>query len=131
MYDGPTVLSPLITTLNDVRLIPPPVFSTGSTLTMAYKTYPNSGLLDMSYTSTDKGAILQVYNNMTCIRVFILLMFKYIGRGCGGKIFNVKGTVTSPMYPNLYRVSSTCRWDIAVPRPNSVKVVFKGVKYKY
>ncbi|KAL5234243.1 hypothetical protein ACI65C_001653 [Semiaphis heraclei] len=101
VYDGPTVLSPLLTTLNDVRLIPPPVFSTGSTLTMAYKAYPLSGLLDMSYTSTDQG------------------------RGCGGKMFNVKGTVTSPMYPRLYKVSSTCRWDIAVPRPNSVKISFK------
>jgi len=46
-------------------------------------------------------------------------------------MFNVKGMVTSPMYPKLYRVSSTCRWDIAVPRPNSVKISFKGVKYKY
>ncbi|XP_022177373.1 cubilin-like [Myzus persicae] len=101
VYDGPTVSSPLITTLEDMRLIPSPIFSTGSTLTMAYKTYPSSGLLDMSYTSTDRG------------------------RGCGGKMFNVKGTVTSPMYPNLYRVSSTCRWDIAVPRPNSVNISFK------
>jgi len=67
VYDGPTVLSPLVTTLNDVRLIPPPVFSTGSTLTMAYKTYPHSGLLDMSYTSTDQGATIQVYNDITCI----------------------------------------------------------------
>lgn len=69
VYDGSNVSMPLITTLNDVRLIPPPIFSTGPSLTMAYKTYPKPGSLDMSYTSTDKGKILQVYSNIisTCI----------------------------------------------------------------
>ncbi|KAL4149890.1 hypothetical protein QTP88_003741 [Uroleucon formosanum] len=103
VYDGPNVLSPLVITLDGASVIPAPIFSNGSTLTMAYKAYPRRGLLDMSYTSTDQG------------------------RGCGGRIYNVKGMVTSPMYPNLYKVSSTCRWDIAVPRPNSVKISFKGV----
>jgi len=128
VYDGPNVLSPLVTTLDDGSVIPAPIFSNGSTLTMAYKSYPRRGLLDMSYTSTDQGAIQQVYNDITCFKVCILLMCCFrIGRGCGGRIYNVKGMVTSPMYPNLYKVSSTCRWDIAVPRPNSVKISFKGV----
>uniref|UniRef100_A0A2H8TEF1 Cubilin n=1 Tax=Melanaphis sacchari TaxID=742174 RepID=A0A2H8TEF1_9HEMI len=101
VYDGPNVSATLLTILNDNRLIPPPIFSTGPSLTMVYKTYPIPGLLDMSYTSTDQG------------------------RGCGGRMFNVKGTVTSPMYPNLYRVNSVCRWDIAVPIPNSIKIIFQ------
>jgi len=119
---------PLITTLNDIRLIPPPIFSTGPSLTMAYKTYPKPGSLDMSYTSTDKGKILQVdtYIISTCI-IYWCVVSPRIGRGCGGSMFNVKGTVTSPMYPNLYRVSSVCRWDIAVPKPNSVKITFQGM----
>lgn len=57
VYDGPTVSSPLLTTLNDNFKTPYPVFSTGPSLTMAYKTINWLGLLDMSYTSTDQGRI--------------------------------------------------------------------------
>jgi len=50
-----------------------------------------------------------------------------IGRGCGGKMFNMDGTIMSPMYPMVYNKSSTCRWDIAVPRPKAIRVQFKSM----
>lgn len=49
----------------------------------------------------------------------------YSGRGCGGRMFNTEGIVTSPMYPLTYRKSTICRWDIAVPRPYPVIIMFK------
>ncbi|CAI6368736.1 unnamed protein product [Macrosiphum euphorbiae] len=103
VYDGPSISSPQVTTLNGMyKMTSHPVFSTGPSLTIAYKTTGGwIGLLDMSYISTDQG------------------------RGCGGKMFYMDGTITSPMYPMVYNKSSTCRWDIAVPRPNAIRVQFK------
>ncbi|XP_029345463.1 cubilin isoform X3 [Acyrthosiphon pisum] len=102
VYDGPSVSSPLVTTIRDRFRTPYAVFSTGTSLTMAYKTTDNwTGILDMSYTSTDQG------------------------RGCGGKMFNMDGTIMSPMYPMVYNKTSTCRWDITVPRPNAIRIQFK------
>jgi len=55
------------------------------------------------------------------------IIFEYTGRGCGGKMFNVGGVLTSPLYPLLYRKSATCRWDIEVPRPYPITIAFRGV----
>ncbi|MBO8695557.1 hypothetical protein INO35_14385, partial [Staphylococcus aureus] len=57
------------------KITPYPVFSTGPSLTIAYKaTDILIGFFDLSYTSTDQG------------------------RGCGGKMFNMDGMIMSPLY---------------------------------
>ncbi|XP_029345465.1 cubilin isoform X2 [Acyrthosiphon pisum] len=103
VYDGPSVSSPQVTTLNEkYKITPYPVFSTGPSLTIAYKaTDILIGFFDLSYTSTDQG------------------------RGCGGKMFNMDGMIMSPLYPMVYSKSSTCRWDLAVPRPNPIRIMFR------
>lgn len=110
-----------------------PVFSTGPSLTIAYKTTGGwIGLLDMSYISTDQGrmsaktALLIAVLKYYCV-FYWLMSDTNIGRGCGGKMFYMDGTITSPMYPMVYNKSSTCRWDIAVPRPNAIRVQFKSM----
>lgn len=84
----------------------------------------------MSYTSTDQGRMSAI-TIITMVRKLCILLayvgFKYIGRGCGGKMFNMDGVIMSPMYPTLYNKSSTCRWDIAVPRPNRITIKFSGM----
>lgn len=76
VYDGPSISSPLVTTLRDKHRTPYPVFSTGPSLTMAYKTtHKWIGLLDMSYTSTDQGRMSAItalylrglYILLTCV----------------------------------------------------------------
>jgi hypothetical protein len=58
--------------------------------------------------------------------LFTLFYFN-IGRGCGGRIFNIEGIITSPMYPSLYRKDAACKWEIAVPRPNPIRITFRGL----
>lgn len=62
VYDGPSISSPLIINLNRRTRsgIPSPIFSTGPSLTMSYEIdYPDGDIaFDISYTSTDQGAIL-------------------------------------------------------------------------
>jgi len=59
-----------------------------------------------------------------------MLDTKYIGRGCGGKMFNMDGMIMSPMYPMVYNKNSTCRWDLEVPRPNPIRIMFRGMYHK-
>ncbi|XP_050435751.1 cubilin [Adelges cooleyi] len=104
VYDGSSTSAPLLAKLTDSSQVytPVPIFSSASTLTMHYKvSRADSGTMDFSYTSTDQG------------------------KGCGGRLFNTKGTVTSPMYPKLYRNGTTCRWDIAVPAPQPIGIAFR------
>lgn len=49
---------------------------------------------------------------------------KWIGRGCGGAIYNYGGTFTSPFYPNPYRNRSVCVWEVSVPRGMKVSLQF-------
>ncbi|XP_044765339.1 LOW QUALITY PROTEIN: cubilin-like [Coccinella septempunctata] len=37
------------------------------------------------------------------------------GRGCGGKIFDQHGTISSPFYPNNYTDEAICTWEINIP----------------
>ena len=47
------------------------------------------------------------------------------GRGCGGRIYNYGGVFTSPMYPNSYRNSSVCVWDVSVPKGMKILLHFR------
>ncbi|XP_053955149.1 cubilin homolog [Anastrepha ludens] len=42
--------------------------------------------------------------------------------GCGGEIYTIQGVISSPSYE--HRNFSECRWDISVPEPNRIEVVF-------
>lgn len=62
---------------------------------------------------------------------FTTILDTNIGRGCGGKMFNKDGTIVSPMFSMVYNKNSTCRWDIAVPRPHPITIQFRGVYADY
>ncbi|KAK0081191.1 hypothetical protein PV325_012606, partial [Microctonus aethiopoides] len=101
IHDG-DFSAPLLATLCGMQT-PSPVFSTGNKLSLhsisdrGY-TWEN---YDITYTSTDKG------------------------QGCGGKIYNYNGRFTSPLYPNNYRNSSSCVWDVSVPRGFIITLEFE------
>lgn len=74
--------------------IPDPVFSYTNKLYIhvySEQTYPYMLSYDVGYTSTDAG------------------------RGCGGTLYNYKGWVSSPLYPNEFRNNTVCKWTITVP----------------
>ncbi|XP_068906568.1 cubilin-like isoform X2 [Tenebrio molitor] len=83
--------------------IPNPVFSTKNKLwihswnKMGFK-LPSH--FDVVYTSSDKG------------------------RGCGGTLYNYKGTFSSPSYPLGYKGSTPCVWDVRVPIGMRVAIKF-------
>ncbi|KAF4524800.1 hypothetical protein B566_EDAN010175 [Ephemera danica] len=83
-------------------IIPSPIFSTGNKLYIKSWTTPSSWYrhYDLTYMTTDKG------------------------RGCGGRIFNTAGSVTSPLYPSNLRNNTECRWDITVPEQSIVQMRF-------
>ncbi|CAG5044806.1 unnamed protein product [Parnassius apollo] len=68
------------------------VFSTGRNLLLYnHPVDKNQVTFDSNYVVTDKG------------------------RGCGGKLHNVVGRVTSPMYPAIYRHKNICEWELETP----------------
>ncbi|KAF4529658.1 hypothetical protein B566_EDAN017694 [Ephemera danica] len=80
---------------------PSPIFSTGNKLYIKFWTTQQVYFqYDLTYMTTDKG------------------------RGCGGRIFNTAGSVTSPLYPSNIRNNTECRWDITVPEQSIVKIKF-------
>ncbi|XP_045485243.1 cubilin-like [Pieris rapae] len=46
------------------------------------------------------------------------------GRGCGGKLVNELGRITSPMYPEVYRKRSTCEWELETPIGTRLRLHF-------
>ncbi|KAG5881771.1 hypothetical protein JTB14_021141 [Gonioctena quinquepunctata] len=74
--------------------LPNPVFSFSNKLFIHARNSIERGFLmryDFVYTSTEDG------------------------RGCGGELFNNKGKIYSPMYPDVFRNDTTCTWLIQVP----------------
>ncbi|KAJ8923869.1 hypothetical protein NQ315_010451 [Exocentrus adspersus] len=73
--------------------VPSPVFSYTNKLYIHvyYKRNSYTQSYDIGYTSTDAG------------------------RGCGGELYNYRGWVSSPLYPNEFRNNTVCRWAIRVP----------------
>ncbi|KAL1493429.1 hypothetical protein ABEB36_011486 [Hypothenemus hampei] len=47
------------------------------------------------------------------------------GKGCGGELFNYKGSFTSPMYPDINRNDIECKWEVRVPKGDKVALKFK------
>lgn len=45
------------------------------------------------------------------------------GPGCGGDLYNTRGVITNPFYPNNVRNNSDCRWNIRVP--SNLKVLLR------
>ncbi|XP_075972498.1 cubilin homolog [Anticarsia gemmatalis] len=76
------------------------VFSTGRYM-LLHSDYSSSPLMyDMNYVITDKGV------------------------GCGGKLHNIIGTVTSPMYPETYRKINVCEWELETPTGTNLMLKF-------
>ncbi|KAI5643882.1 CUB domain-containing protein [Phthorimaea operculella] len=46
------------------------------------------------------------------------------GRGCGGKLQNVLGSVTSPLYPDTYQKQATCEWELETPSNTRLRLKF-------
>ncbi|CAK1552576.1 unnamed protein product [Leptosia nina] len=68
------------------------VFSTGRYLLMHNHIHEaDQTLYDLNYVVTNKG------------------------RGCGGKLVNELGRITSPLYPDTYRKRSSCEWELETP----------------
>ncbi|KAF6211631.1 hypothetical protein GE061_012144 [Apolygus lucorum] len=113
IYDGMDTSqeSKLLVQIKRNLLVPAPVFSHSSSLTISITIGSRTGpvSLDLTYTTTTEG------------------------RGCGGNIFNYGGVFTSPLYPRNVRNFTTCRWDVAVPYGGAIELEFTtfdlGPKY--
>ncbi|CAF4844414.1 unnamed protein product [Pieris macdunnoughi] len=75
-----------------------------------------SSYIMQSVTST--GRYLLLHNVMKGTEQ-IMYNINYVttdkGRGCGGRLINEFGRITSPMYPEVYRKRSTCEWELETP----------------
>lgn len=58
--------------------------------------------MDITFTSTDKG------------------------RGCGGSIYDISGTFTSPMYPMDFRNDTKCIWYLKGPPGTRMQLTING-----
>ncbi|XP_033761795.1 cubilin-like [Pecten maximus] len=99
--NGSTVTDPVAATLCGFA-IPDPIFGTGNSLWMAFRTdgsitHPG---FDITYTASTAGM------------------------GCGGNITGINGSLTSPGYPGNYTERHSCRWLITVPGRRVVRATF-------
>ncbi|XP_050328157.1 cubilin homolog [Bactrocera neohumeralis] len=88
-----------------------------------FDSHTNSSLQKIcSYTGNDKA----LFSNTNKLRIHLKMSgyytrfeFTYLasqdGPGCGGNIYNTRGTIVNPFYPNNVRNNSDCRWNIRVP----------------
>lgn len=78
-----------------------PAFSTGRYMLLhSHKNNGDRVYYELNYITTDKGP------------------------GCGGKLINEIGIVTSPMYPEKYRKQSSCEWQLETPYGTHLKLHF-------
>ena len=76
--------------------------------------------------------IIHLINSRSALFYSLFINYKCtrarIGSGCGGSVFNTRGTVTSPGYPGNVSRTTDCRWELAVPIGMLVKIDFPGNK---
>ena len=84
--------------------IPASIFSSGNNLWFRFSASANSFSrgYDITYTSTTEG------------------------RGCGGEMFNTRGTLTSPGFPSSFAQTSDCTWKLKVPTGQRIEIRFTG-----
>ncbi|KAK9890452.1 hypothetical protein WA026_010538 [Henosepilachna vigintioctopunctata] len=104
VYDGHTKDSPLLMK-HCGSGNPTPVFS-------------NSNKMWINVTRTNKR--LNLYSKIDATFISTTR-----GKGCGGKIFDKTGIITSPMYPKNYTSDSTCVWKIQGPFGVKMSISFR------
>ncbi|KAF4532443.1 hypothetical protein B566_EDAN014448 [Ephemera danica] len=77
-----------------------------------------------SLTNTHKPTFCGIGKQMEFYSLTNEVQIAFKSRGCGGRIFNTAGSVTSPLYPSNIRNNTECRWDITVPEQSIVKIKF-------
>ena len=145
MYDGNSTSSPVLATLCG-RRIPRTIHSTGRDLFFRFSLTASSswyrGSYDITYTSSMvHGTGIYIYflnQNLQLIvlklelqnvKILVTKYHKIYYKGCGGTIYNVRGVVTSPMYPTAYTENSDCRWNLRVPDGHLIAISFRGKQY--
>ena len=107
--DGPTQSSPLIGKYCGNAIFPT-IHSSGSNLWFKYVIAEggrNWGRnYELFYTSSDQGM------------------------GCGGTLYNTRGVVTSPNFPQAHAQLSNCQWTLKVPPGQKIELRFTRKKKK-
>ncbi|XP_017783006.1 PREDICTED: cubilin-like [Nicrophorus vespilloides] len=100
IYDGDETKTKLLDVC--MTAVPSPVFSNGNQLYLKMYGTAKYGVntFDITYTSSNEG------------------------RGCGGNLYNFKGSFSSPMYPNVYNHNGECTWNVKVPLGLQVAMKF-------
>ncbi len=52
-----------------------------------------------------------------------------VGTGCGGSVFNTRGSVTSPGYPGNVSRPTDCQWELTVPLGMLIQIDFPGITF--
>ncbi|XP_053622099.1 cubilin homolog [Plodia interpunctella] len=104
VYDGKTLSSRKMLTLSDGQSNTNPLFSTGNNVLIhnRFEITGNYMTYHANYIATDKG------------------------RGCGGYFFGSEGSVTSPLYPSVYRETKTCEWVLESPQGTRLRLNFEA-----
>ncbi|XP_026326618.1 cubilin homolog [Hyposmocoma kahamanoa] len=102
VFDGNSTTASKLLTVKTDSIDPPMLFSTGRFL-LLHSVYTPSmhATFDLYYVATDKG------------------------RGCGGKMQNTLGILSSPLYPEVYRQKGTCEWELETPYGTHLQLHFK------
>ncbi|XP_011185073.1 cubilin homolog [Zeugodacus cucurbitae] len=98
-----------------------------------FDAHTNSSLQKIcSYTGNDKALFshtnqLRLHLKMSgyYTRFELTYLASQEGPGCGGNIYNTRGNIVNPFYPNNVRNNSDCRWNIRVPTNLHVLLKFE------
>lgn len=99
-YDGNKLTSPLLRTVY-VYEDDTAIFSSGRYLLLHNHINVSAITYDLNYMTTNKG------------------------RGCGGKLHNIVGIVTSPFYNDIYLEQATCEWELETPYGSKLMLHFR------
>lgn len=133
--DGDGSGAPLLANLCGSAL-PDSVTSSGNRLWIRFRPSQRQSQrgYDITYTSTSQGLSLALINFLrnTCTSFCLpLLVFLMIGAGagCGGAIFNTRGSFTSPGFPGNLSRPTDCKWEVTVPLGMLIQIDFPGNVY--
>lgn len=60
-----------------------------------------------------------------------LYLLLFSGAGCGGAVFNTRGSITSPGFPSNVSRLTDCQWEVTVPVGMLIQIDFPGNKLSF
>ncbi|KAK4007522.1 hypothetical protein OUZ56_012679 [Daphnia magna] len=93
-----------------------------TTISLYFNLFRLMNSLNCSVSSLE--VFIQTSEMAAQVPIVSLAILPGYSRGCGGAVFNTRGSVTSPGFPGNVSRTTDCRWELSVPIGMIIKIDF-------